>query len=274
MADENSRVHPTIWPVGTRTARMSITSPALQTLPRKDPTVRDAFVPTTSDNVLIAIDADQIEFRLAAHFSRDEGLRHAFLNTPDVFNAIASEAFGDTITKGDPRRQTMKNGVYGKLYGAGVAKIAVTAGVPVHAMEVVMARFDQMYPGILQLQRQIESVARQRAATEGRPYVVTPTGRRMPGDPGKEYTLVNYLIQSHAAEILKRGINDLDAVGLGEYLILPVHDELVLDVPREDLDDIKQTLVNTLNAVGKDYFVPLTWGADVMQERWGDKYRK
>jgi DNA polymerase I len=274
MADENSRVHPTIWPVGTRTARMSITSPALQTLPRKDPTVRDAFVPTTSDNVLIAIDADQIEFRLAAHFSRDEGLRHAFLNTPDVFNAIASEAFGDTITKGDPRRQTMKNGVYGKLYGAGVAKIAVTAGVPVHAMEVVMARFDQMYPGILQLQRQIESVARQRAATEGRPYVVTPTGRRMPGDPGKEYTLVNYLIQSHAAEILKRGINDLDAVGLGEYLILPVHDELVLDVPREDLDDIKQTLVNTLNAVGKDYFVPLTWGADVMQERWGDKYRR
>jgi DNA polymerase-1 len=96
----------------------------------------------------------------------------------------------------------------------------------------------------------------------------------MPGDPGKEYTLVNYLIQSHAAEILKRGINDLDAVGLGEYLILPVHDELVLDVPREDLDDIKQTLVNTLNAVGKDYFVPLTWGADVMQERWGDKYRR
>jgi DNA polymerase-1 len=273
MADSSGRVHPTIWPVGTRTARMSISSPALQTLPRKDPTVRDAFIPEDG-NVLIAIDADQIEFRLACHFSRDTGLQYAFLHTPDVFNAIASEAFNDVITKEDPRRQTMKNGVYGKLYGAGVPKIALTAGVPVHAMEVVMANFDRLYPGIITLQRQIEAVARQRSETEGRPYVITPTGRKMPGDKGKEYTLVNYLIQSHAAEILKQGINDLFAVGLGDYLILPVHDELVLDVPREDLEDVKHTLTATLNAVGKDYFVPLTWGADVMQERWGDKYRK
>jgi DNA polymerase-1 len=272
MADGDSRVHPTIWPVGTRTARMSITQPALQTLPRKDPTVRDAFIPSDG-NCLIAIDADQIEFRLAAHFSNDEGLRHAFMETPDVFNAIATEAFGEPITKKDPRRQTMKNGVYGKLYGAGVAKIAQTAGVPQHVMELVMGRFDTMYPGIVTLQRQIEQVARQRSETEGRPYVVTPTGRKMPGDKGKEYTLVNYLIQSHAAEILKRGINDLFSVGLGEYIILPVHDELVLDAPRDQLDEIKQQLETTLNAVGKDYFVPLTWGADVMEERWGQKYR-
>lgn len=273
MADAQGRVHPTIWPVGTRTARMSISSPALQTLPRKDPTVRDAFIPSDG-NLLIAIDADQIELRLAAHFSRDEGLRDAFLNTPDVFNAIATEAFGETITKADPRRQTMKNGVYGKLYGAGVPKIAMTAGVPTNIMERVMGNFDHHYPGIVTLQQQIEQVAQQRSATEGRPYVITPTGRKMPGDKGKEYTLVNYLIQSHAAEVLKQGINDLFSAGLGEYLILPVHDELVLDAPRDQLEEIKHTLTETLNAVGKDYFVPLTWGADVMYDRWGDKYRK
>jgi DNA polymerase-1 len=103
---------------------------------------------------------------------------------------------------------------------------------------------------------------------------MTPTGRRLYGDKGKEYALTNYLIQSHAAEILKQGICDLHSVGLGEYLILPVHDELVLDVPREEADEVKNVLEKTLNEVGSQYFVPLTWSADVMEHRWGDKYRE
>lgn len=271
-ADTGSIVHPTIWPCGTRTARMSITDPALQTMPRNDPAVRDAFIPRDG-NLLMSIDADQIEMRLAAHFSRDEGLRKAFVEEDDFFNTVASEAWGDTVVKGDPRRQFMKNGCYGKLYGASVSKIATTAGVPIMDMERVMARFDQSYPGILRLQSAIIQVGRERGSGDGRPYVNTPTGRRLYGDKGKEYALTNYLIQSHAAELLKKGICDLDAVGLGDYLILPVHDELVLDVPREDAVDVKHTLEETLNAVGRDYFVPLTWSADVMEERWGDKYR-
>lgn len=271
-ADANNIVHPTIWPCGTRTARMSIQDPALQTMPRKDPTVRDAFVPSEG-NVLMAIDADQIELRLAAHFSQDAGLRAAFMESPDVFNTIATEAWGRPISKKDEERQYMKNGVYGKLYGASVFKIALTTGVPVAQMQRVMAQFDESYPGIARLQQAIISVGRQRSMDGGRPYINTPTGRRLYGDKGKEYTLTNYLIQSHAAEILKKGINDLHSVGLGPYLILPVHDELVLDVPRENYLEVKQLLEDTLNAVGKDYFIPLTWSADVMFNRWGDKYR-
>lgn len=272
--DVNDCVHPTIWPAGTRTARMSITNPALQTLPRKDPTVRDAFTPRSPDNVLIAIDADQIEMRLATHLSQDKGLRDAFLSGADFFSTVASEAYHQPIDKKDPRRQLMKNGMYATLYGAGVPKIARTAGVPMHDMELVMAHFHNQFPGIKRLQAQIETVAKQRGATEGRPYVFTGKGRKMYGDTGREYTLVNYAIQSSAAELLKQGICDLDAAGLGEYLTLPVHDELVLDVPRKDKDDVLHTLVETLNAVGKDYFVPITWGADVMDDRWGQKYRK
>lgn len=272
FADANGFVHPTIWPVGTRTARMSITDPALQTMPRKDPTVRDAFIPSDG-NILMAIDADQIELRLAAHFSQDDGLRRAFVESDDVFNTIASSAWNDTVTKKDPRRQTMKNGVYGKLYGASVFKISLTSGVPIVQMERVMAQFDQSYPGIARLQQAIISAGRHRGETQGRPYVTTPTGRRLYGDKGKEYALTNYLIQSHAAEILKRGICDLHAVGLGDYLILPVHDELVLDVPREEEVEVKQLLEETLNNVGAQYFVPLTWSADIMESRWGDKYR-
>jgi DNA polymerase-1 len=271
--DEAARVHPTIWPVGTRTARMSVQHPALQTLPRKDPTVRDAFVPREG-NVLIAIDADQIELRLATHLSRDEGLKAAFASGADFFSTVASEAYGEAITKEDPRRQLMKNGIYATLYGAGITKIATTAGVSVKAMETVMAHFHERFPGIHRLQREIETVAKRRAATEGRPYVYTEAGRKMYGDAGREYALVNYAIQSSAAEILKQGICDCEAAGLGEFLILPVHDELVLDVPREDKEDVLHTLTETLNGVGKDYLVPITWGPDVMEDRWGTKYRK
>lgn len=272
FADPNGYVHPTIWSVGTRTARQSMTEPALQTMPRKDPVVRDAFIPGDG-NVIITIDADQIEMRLAGHFSRDEGLRRAFVDEDDFFNTVASQSWNDVIVKGDPRRQTTKNGCYGKLYGASVWKIAITAGVPIHVMEQVMAQFDDSYPGIRRLQEAIIRVARQQVAGGERPYVVTPTGRRLYGDKGKEYALTNYLIQSHAAEILKRGICDLYNVGLGDYLILPVHDELVLDAPRDDEVEVKMLLERTLNAVGADYFIPLTWSADVMYDRWGDKYR-
>lgn len=277
-ADPKGYVHPTIWPLGARTSRMSITTPALQTMPRKDPTVRDAFPPSLG-NVLVTIDADQIEMRLAAHFSQDEGLRQAFYdsdNTPgaDFFNTIASQSWGTTIVKGDPRRQTTKNGCYGKLYGASIAKIALTAGVPVHIMQGVMDQFDRTYPGIRRLQNEIISEAQALVRAGERPHVMTPTGRRLYGDVGKEYALTNYKIQSHAAEILKRGICDLFNVGLGEYLILPVHDELVLDVPRNIHLEVKKLLEETLNSVGADYFVPLTWSADVMEERWGDKYRE
>ncbi len=273
MVDSGNRVHPTIWTCGTRTARMSITNPALQTLPKKDPTVRNAFVPAEG-NLLISIDADQIELRLATHFSRDEGLQAAFRTGDDFFSVVASEAYGMPIDKDDPRRGLMKNGIYATLYGAGIAKIAATAGVPFEAMDAVMESFHQRFPGIRQLQGDVERMSKHRTASEGRPYVITPTGRRMPGDPGSEYALINYLIQSHAAEILKRGICDLELVGLGQYLILPVHDELVLEVPIHERDDVLHVLKKTLDAVGQDYLVPLTWGPDVMTERWGQKYEK
>ena len=137
-----------------------------------------------------------------------------------------------------------------------------------------MAHFHERFPGIHRLQREIETVAKQRARSEGRPYVYTEAGRKMYGDPGREFALVNYAIQSSAAELLKQGICDCEAAGLGEFLILPVHDELVLDVPRGEKEDVLHVLTETLNGVGKDYLVPITWGPDVLEDRWGTKYRK
>ncbi|MCW2763857.1 MAG: hypothetical protein JWR85_4058 [Marmoricola sp.] len=273
LVDENDIVHPNVRPMGARTGRMSITDPALQTLPKGDPAVRDAFI-VRDGHVMISIDADQIEARLAAHFSRDENLRTAFMEQPDFFNYVASQTWGRTITKADPERNLIKGGVYGKLYGAGNRKIAMTTGVALETIEVVMANFDAQFPGLSKLQDRVQRAAEQRTASEGRPYVITPMGRRLYGDADKEYALTNYLLQGHAAELLKQGLCDLVAVGLGPYMDLPVHDEVILEVPVDDLAEVKHVLEETLNNVGKDYFVPLTWGADVMYERWGDKVRK
>lgn len=273
MADDDALLHCTIWALGTRTSRMTITDPALQTLPRKDPLVRKAFVPRQPENSLITIDADQIEARLACHFSQDEGMREAFLDVgTDFFIGLACQIFGvESMSKEDMRRQLTKNTTYGKLYGAGPPKMAATAGVPLEQMVSVVHAFDARYPGIRRLQNAVNTVASQRYREEGEAYVKTPLGRKLIADDDKEYTLTNYLIQGHSAEILKRNMIELDNVGLGEFLILPVHDEVVMDVPSEEAEEILQLATSVMND-NTNYFVPITWSGDILETSWGAKY--
>lgn len=271
LADSDSRLHPTIWAMGTRTGRMSITEPALQTLPRKDPTVRTAFIPSEG-NVLVTSDYDQIEARLMAHFGEDSGLIAAFGEGADFFCNIASEIFQTPITKTDPRRQLTKNTVYGKLYGAGISKMALTAGVEYEHMSAIVNAFDARFPGVKILQNAIDDMASLRYMNDGEAWIKTPTGRRLVADDGKGYTLVNYLIQCHAAEILKRKLIELSAAGMDDYMILPVHDEVVFDVPADDVDEIKNTIERTMENLD-DYAVPITCSTDVLALNWGSKYR-
>ena len=269
-ADENGRVHPTIWGLGTRTGRMSITDPALQTLPKRDPTVRKAIIPS-EDHHLVSIDADQIEARLAAHFSGDMGMRDAFLADGDFFVELTKQIYDDqTVVKSDPRRALTKGVVYGKLYGAGVPTMAVTARVSEDQMGAIVSKFDTTFPGVRRLQLAIEGTARQRIRDEGEAYVITPMGRKLYSDKYKEYTLMNYLIQSHAAEVFKKNLLLLDAAGFGDYLILPVHDEVVMDVPADSSADILREAELVMND-DTTYSVPITWSGEIMKTSWGAK---
>lgn len=266
-ADAADRIHCSIWTMGTRTARMSITEPALQTLPRRDPTVRTAFIPSDEDHALISCDKDQIEARLTAHFSGDPGLIAAFNSEDDFFCNIASQIFGRPIGKKDAERDLTKNVVYGKVYGAGVPKMALTARVPEEVMQMVNDSFNANFPGVLQMQRRINSEGRRHYPAE----ITTPTGRRMVADDRKEYTLMNYLIQCHAAEILKRDIIAVDNE-MPDTMLLPVHDELILDVPREDAVEAKHS-IERLMSDHERYRVAITSSADILLSNWGDKYR-
>jgi len=272
----NGFVHPSVKTLGARTSRMSIQNPALQTLPKGDDVVRRAFLPKDENHVIVTSDLDQVEFRMFASLSNDTNLIDLFNRADaigsDPFTEIGREIYADpTMERSDKRRGLIKGTVYGRLYGAGVAKQAITAGVAEPQMRAVSDAFDLRFPGMSYFQRQVEDAGMRRLRDEGQGYVYTWTGRRLPCDEDRVYTLVNYLIQGGAAEVFKSNLVKLDQADLTELLIVPVHDEIVLNAPRKDAEEIKR-IVKKCMTTFEGWAVPLTAGIDGPLETWGDKY--
>jgi DNA polymerase I len=273
----NGLVHPSVKTLGARTSRMSITDPALQTLPKGDDTVRTAFIPRDDDHVIITSDLDQVEFRMFASMSEDSNLISLFHKADatgsDPFTEIGRQVYQEpNMTRSDKRRNLIKGVVYGRLYGAGVAKQALTAGVPEAQMRSVSDSFDINYPGMINFQKTIEDIGMRRLKSEGQGYVHTWTGRRLPCDEDRVYTLVNYLIQGGAAEVFKSNLVKLDKADLTEYLIVPVHDEIVLQAPRDQAQEIMKVVQECMTTT-EGWSVPLTSGIDGPMENWGEKYK-
>lgn len=272
----NGFVHPSVKTLGARTGRMSIQNPALQTLPKGDDTVRRAFLPKDDNHVIITSDLDQVEFRMFSSLSQDPNLIQLFnmadATGSDPFTEIGREIYQDpSMQKSDKRRALIKGVVYGRLYGAGVAKQALTAGVPEEQMRAVSNEFDKRFPGMQRFQKEIEDKGMRRLRSEGQGYVNTWTGRRIPCDDERVYTLVNYLIQGGAAEVFKSNLVKLDQADLTEFLIVPVHDEIVLNAPREQAEEFKK-LARECMTTTEGWAVPLTADVEGPLENWGAKY--
>jgi len=280
------RLHPSINLVGARegkgygvrTGRMSMNDPNLQNLPRKADASPEAIevrncVRAREGYTLLFCDFDQIEQRFVAHLVNalgDPGLVEAFTSgTGDFFTEMARRVHEDpTIQKEDERRQKTKNFAYAQVYGAQDPKLAVTAGI---SMEQLQRVKNVIYPGIGKFTAHVEQVALRRLASDGYPYVTSfLTGRRFRPEEGAGlYVLTNYLIQGMAAELFKRKLIELDNAGLGHLMILPVHDEVILEVPTEDVPDVAQTVAEVMND-RTTLAVPITAGISV-GERWGQK---
>lgn len=268
-------LHPEIRTLRARTGRMSITKPALQTLPKGSATVRDAFIAREGE-VLLSCDYSQIEARLMAHFAQDENMIQTFKEADatgtDFFTALGRDIYSaPDMDKSDKRRALVKGTMYGKLYGAGVAKMAETAGVSHDQMKSVVDAFDRNYPGVTRFQAQVEDVGVRRERAEGRPYIITPIGRKLPADEGRTYSLVNYLLQSTAADVLKRTMVSLDNAGYGSTMLMPVHDEIIFSIPREDLAEAKRD-IEEIMSVMDGFLVPLPAEPEGPLVRWGDRY--
>lgn len=266
----DGRLHASIHPCAAKTSRMSISDPSLQNLPTDDELVRAAVI-AEEGHTLISCDYNQLEMRLAAHFSNDQNLIDTFAKADGpggqpFFLEVAADVFQEQITKSDKRYGLTKNVGYGYLFGAGLDKMAATAGVSVDQMRPVRQAFLDRYPGLEGMSREIIRQARENSAENGRPYVLTPTGRKLTAEPGKEYVLVNYKIQGHAAELLKMAAGKLEEVDLIDKVLLPVHDEFLFSVPEQDAQDVCKTIEQTM--LFDNYKVPISAGADILGGRW------
>lgn len=275
-ADANGLIHPSINTVGALTGRMTMSEPNFQNLPVRGTNpgvkvVRNCVV-SRPGNTLIMVDFDQVEMRGLAIDSGDAGLRAAFETGEDFFVEISRMVFDDpTLVKTDPRRQPVKNGMYARIYGAGLVKQAATAGVSVDQMRFVSNSLNVKFPGIETYARHVIDEAIRRARDEGGLAYTTCslTGQRFYAERGKEYALVNYKIQGWAAKLLKLKALELDAAGLGQYIILFVHDEIIFDVPNDLVRDAVHTIQKIMN---DDTMFPVAIRASVSTgQRWGEK---
>lgn len=250
----NGFLHPSINTLGARTGRMTIQNPAAQTLPRGR-VVRDAFIPRPG-NLWLCVDFSNIEMKLLAHFAQDPGMLAA-ARSSDMHLEMAKLAFhDDEMLKGDARRQIMKNANFAKAFVAGVEKFAWTAGIEISDAAQFLDKYDGMFPGVKTFQSNVIKTVKQREASDGRGWARSPLGRKHLADKGKEYAVVNYLIQGTAAEAFKAALVDLDNAGYGQYMLLPVHDEQNFELPIEDAEDLKHDIEEIM--VRTNYSLPLT----------------
>lgn len=272
----DGRIHPRINTCGARTGRMSMQNPNLQNLPRQNSgnplgkAVRDCVV-APDDHVLLMCDFDQVELRLFTSLARDVELTAAF-GADDIFTEMCRQIFNDpTIQRDDSRRQLTKNAMYARIYGAGNAKFAVTAGVPLSEAERFNALLDLNYPGIRRFQQEIDREANRRLRDEGVAYARSPlTGRRFVLDDERAiYKLTNYLVQGSAAEVLKLKLVELAQAGVLNYMRLPVHDEIILEAPLDEVDNIAHTVLGVMNDDSL-FSIPIT-ASLATGRRWGTK---
>lgn len=266
MRDNDGVLHCDIRQCGAYTGRMSVTGPALQTLPRGR-VARDSFIPRPGMH-LVSCDLDQVEMRILAEFCRDPNLIEAIM-TGDLHTATARLAYNDpNLQKSDPRRQTAKNAGFAKVYGAGVAQFARTAGISIEDATEFLNAYDMRFPGVVHLQRQIDQLARTQKDPDLNPprgYVESPFGRRQ-YVKDRDYAMLNYLVQGTAAEVFKMDIIALDAAGFGDNMLIPVHDEMIMEIDDPAvLPEIEKAM--TFN----EFVVPITASGGVYS-RWGEKY--
>lgn len=239
------RIHTSYHQAVAVTGRLSSSDPNLQNIPIRTAEgrrIRQAFV-APQGYKLLAADYSQIELRIMAHLAKDEGLLHAFRNDLDVHRATAGEVFGvDLPDVTNDMRRSAKAINFGLIYGMSAFGLAKQIGVDRKQSQAYVDRYFARYPGVLDYMER----TRAQAAEQG--YVETIFGRRLylPDINAKNQALrkgaermaINAPMQGTAADIIKRAmvaVNGwLDASGLDARVILQVHDELVLEV-REDL---------------------------------------
>ncbi len=251
---ETGRVHTTFNQTIAATGRLSSTDPNLQNIPiRTDEgrEIRKAFVPRDADHVLLAADYSQIELRILAHYTGDVGLIKAFRNAEDIHARTAAEVFGVNITDVTSKmRRVAKTANFAVIYGVSAFGLSQQTEMSLEESKQFINTYFARYPGIKKYIDDTIAFARRTG------YVTTLYNRRryLPEINDKncnirqfaERTAINTPIQGTAADIIKVAMIDIDRrlQPMRSRMVLQVHDELVCDVHKDELEEVTR-LVRT-----------------------------
>lgn len=261
------RIHTSYHQAVAATGRLSSSDPNLQNIPIRSAEgrqIRQAFV-VPKGQVMVAADYSQIELRIMAHLSKDEGLLNAFATGQDVHKATAAEVFGVTVEQvSSDQRRSAKAINFGLIYGMSAFGLAKQLGISRAQSQDYIGRYFTRYPGVQEYMDHTKAIA----AEQG--YVETIYGRRLYlpdikasnaiARQAAERTAINAPMQGTAADIIKRAMVSVDAwlasSGLNARMTMQVHDELIFEV---DASQVNKLVVGIKSAMegAAELLVPL-----------------
>ncbi len=259
VSNKTGRLHTSYHQAVTATGRLSSTDPNLQNIPIRSEQgrkIRQAFIAPT-DYKIVAIDYSQIELRIMAHLSKDEGLVNAFSQGKDIHSATAAEIFAVSLEEvTTDQRRSAKAINFGLIYGMSAFGLAKQLGIGRQQAQDYQDKYFQRYPGVLTYMEE----TRQQASQQG--YVETLYGRRLylPDINAKngmrkkaaERAAINAPMQGTAADIIKKAMLAVDDWLMTENddrikMTMQVHDELIFEIHQDIVEATTEKLVTLMN---------------------------
>ncbi len=279
ISPKTGRIHTSYLQAVTTTGRLSSADPNLQNIPIKTEEgrmIRNAFVAPKGQK-LLSIDYSQIELRIMAHLSKDEGMIKAFQNGEDIHSATATEVFGNPgEAASEEDRRSAKAINFGLIYGMSAFGLGKALGIPRNMAQEYIDSYFAKYPGVKLYMEQTKEIAREKG------FVETLFGRRLylPGihsgrtRQAAERAAINAPMQGTAADIMKIAminIQDwLEKENIKAKMILQVHDEVILEVATKEADSVATKISEIMSKAAK-LSVPLEVESGIA-DNWGEAH--
>jgi DNA polymerase-1 len=266
---KTGRVHSSFNQALAATGRLSSNNPNLQNIPIKTPEgarVREAFIPRNQNHVLLSADYSQVELRIIAEISGDEAMLEAFQKGQDIHRATAARVYGVPYEEvNSDQRRNAKTVNFSIIYGAGATNVSQQLGIKRSEAKELIDNYFMQYQGLKHYMESTVEFARKNG------YVKTLLGRRRYlrdidsrnslARSNAERVAINTPIQGTAADLIKVAMINIHKVlkekKMGTKMILQVHDELVFDVPNDELEKVKPLISELMRTAIPNLRVPI-----------------
>jgi len=274
LTDKQGRIHASYNPLGAVSGRFTANHPNTQQMPRSSgpaQVLRKAFIAAPGHRLVVA-DWSQVELRILAHFTGDNGLCEAFAQDADLHRRAAAKMFHKSDETVSPQERTIAKTInFGLSYGMGAP--GLFKGLNAKGLKVTMGEcrsfiqaWNRSYPGVKNFFDELGRTARRQG------YVTTFAGRRrrMNADGSNELSVKNSVIQGTGADLLKRSMVRLyGALPEGARMICCVHDEIVTECREEQAEEVRALMVEIMQSAPEGFTVPLKVDAKIAGN-WGE----